>query len=113
MVRKERYEEKEKLRGGNGIVKYYHVLNEDEFNGHGRMYARLVLPQGSSIGWHQHVGETEPYYILKGEGKFTDNDGTVTQIGPGDCCLIEAGQSHSIENTGSEDLELMALIYFE
>ena len=111
MVRKERYEVKEKLRGGEGEVRYYHVLNEEELNGHGRMYARLVLPPGSSIGWHQHVGETEPYYILKGEADFTDNDGTVTAVGPGDCCIIEPDQSHSIVNTGAEDLELMALIY--
>ena len=113
MVRKERYEEKEKLRGGNGIVKYYHVLSEEELNGHGRMYARLVLPPGASIGNHRHEGETEPYYILKGEADFTDNDGTVTRVGPGDCCVIGFGETHSIENVGNEDLELMALIYFE
>ena len=113
MVRKERYEEKEKLRGGEGIVRYYHVLTEEELNGHGRMFAKLVLPPGASIGWHQHVGETEPYYILKGEADFTDNDGTVTHVVPGDCCLIEVGQSHSIANNGDEDVEFMALIYNE
>ena len=113
MVRKERYEEKQNLRGGNGTIRYYHVLEEKEMNGHARMYARLVLPPGASIGWHQHVGETEPYYILKGQAKFTDNDGTETLVGPGDCCIIEVDQYHSIENTGSEDLELMALIYFK
>ena len=113
MVRKERLEVKEHLRGGDGEVKFYHVLGEEELNGHGRLYARLVLTPGSSIGWHQHVDETEPYYIIKGEGDFTDNDGTVTHVVPGDCCIIEVGHSHSIVNTGDEDLELMALIYYK
>ena len=113
MVRKETYSEKENLRGGKGVIRYYHVVSEEELNGHGRLFAKLVIPPGGSIGWHQHVDETEPYYILKGEGDFTDNDGTVTHVGPGDCCIIEVNESHSIENTGDEDLELMALIYYK
>lgn len=81
--------------------------------GHGRLYARIVLPPKSSIGWHQHVGETEPFYILKGEGDFIDNDRSVTRVRAGDVCLIQAGHWHSIENNSDSDLEFMALIYNE
>lgn len=34
-------------------------------------------------------------------------------IGPGDCCIIEVGQYHSIENNSDSDVEFMALIYNE
>ena len=112
MVRKEVTEVKSNLRGGNGDVIFNYVLSEEELAGHGRMYARLVLPPGSSIGWHIHEGETEPYYITAGEGVFTDSDGSEHRVAKGDCCIIEEGCGHSIVNDGTVDLEFMALIYY-
>lgn len=112
MVRKEMVKVVEDLRGGRGIAQIHNIVTEEELNGHGSMYARVVLKPGSSIGYHRHIGNTEPYYILKGEGIFTDNDGTKTVVKPGDCCIIECGQSHGIENASEfEDLEFMALVY--
>ena len=42
-----------------------------------------------------------------------DNDGTRTEIHPGDVCVIEVGQSHAIENPSEEPLEIMALVINE
>ncbi|WP_328598752.1 cupin domain-containing protein [Pseudoramibacter porci] len=61
--------------------------------------------------FHQHIHETEPYYILSGEGTFIDNDQSKTLVHAGDTCTIEPGQWHSMENNSSEDLIFMALIY--
>ena len=114
MVRKESCTVRTKMGGtGVGEVYVYDIISKEEFRGHGRMYAKVVLPPGSSIGWHQHVGETEPYYILSGEGDFTDTDGTVTKVHAGDICTIEVGGWHSLINNGTEDLALIALIYNE
>ena len=77
------------------------------------MFAKIVLHPHSSIGWHQHVGNTEPYYILEGKGIFVDNDGSRSEVGPGDVCYIEVGQSHSLENPTDENLVFIALIYNE
>ena len=112
MVRRERTMEASGLRGGQGPAWVHHVLSKDELMGHGRLYARIVLPPKSSIGWHQHVGETEPYYILKGEGDFIDDDRSVTKVHAGDVCLIQVGHWHSIENNSDSDLEFMALIIY-
>ena len=101
------------MRGGNGDVELEHILAASELNGHGRLYARIRLKPGCSIGYHQHIGDTEPYFILEGHGIFVDNDGSRTEVGPGDVCLIEVGQGHAIENNSSEDLVFMALIYNE
>ncbi len=112
MVRKPELQNREGLGGGNGPARVYHIVRGDDLCGIGRMYARIELPPGSNIGWHQHVDETEPYYILEGEGLFTDNDGTKTKVGPGDVCTIKPGQFHSMENLSEEkDLVFMALIY--
>ena len=113
MVRKERVETKENVRGGNGSIEFHYILTEEELMGHGTMYARVIIKPHSSIGWHQHVGNTEPYYIIKGEGTFIDNDSSKTTVYPGDVCTIEVGQWHSIENNTDEDMEMIALIINE
>ncbi|MFR8684307.1 MAG: cupin domain-containing protein, partial [Enterocloster sp.] len=98
MIRKDNVLEVEHLGGGKGTAYVHHIVSKEELLGHGRLYAKVVLPPGASVGWHQHVHDTEPYYILKGEADFIDNDKSVTKVGPGDCCIIEVGQYHSIEN---------------
>ena len=80
--------------------------------GFGECNAKVVLKPNSSVGWHRHVGETEPYYVLEGEGIFVDDDGSRTKVGPGDVCTILPGQCHAIENASScKDLAFMALIH--
>ena len=114
MVRKPEVKVIEGLRGGKGQVELHHIVSAQELNGHGTMYAMGVLKPGSSIGFHEHIGNTEPYYILKGKGIFTDNDQSRTEVGPGDVCYIEVGQGHALENASEEeDLVFMALIYNE
>ena len=75
MVRKPILQIREGLGNGKGPAEVYHIVPKEDLYGHGRMYAKIVLPAGSYVGWHQHIGETEPYFILEGEGIFTDNDG--------------------------------------
>lgn len=112
MVIKETLQHREAVRGGKGTVDFYHVVPKDMTDDYVHMFAKLVINPASSIGWHQHVGETEPYYILEGEGLFTDNDGTQTVVRPGDVCLIKNGDYHCIENcSDTKPLSLMAVIY--
>lgn len=113
MVRKARVKVEEHLRDGDGTCIMYHGLEKEEFHGHGRVFAKIVIKPHSSIGWHQHVGETEPYYILSGHGIFVDNDKSETLVGPDDVCLIEVGQSHAFINNTDEDVVMMALVYNE
>lgn len=111
MIRKETAQIVPHLAGGKGDAIVYHIQTKDELGKAGRLYARVVLAPGCSVGWHQHKGETEPYYILEGEGTFIDNDGSRTLVGPGDICTIEDGQFHSIENNSSHDLSFIGLVY--
>ena len=113
MVRKTVKATKSQVQGGRGEVEFEHILDKDELNGHGSLYAKICLKPGCSVGYHKHIGNTEPYYILEGHGTFIDNDGTRTEVGPGDVCVIEVGQGHSMENNSDQDLVFMALIYNE
>ena len=97
--------------GGKGEIAVKQLLSGDEFCGKGRLFAHNVIFPGSSIGLHPHQGDFETYYILKGEGVADDN-GVKTPIKAGDVLYTKNGESHSLENTGSENLELIALVLF-
>ena len=99
----------EKAQGGKGEVIFHDWLLPEEAPGHGRVFSKLVLPPGSSIGYHTHEGEFEAYYVVSGEATVDDN-GTKTILHAGDMDLCESGAGHSTENNGTEDLVLMALI---
>jgi len=100
---------RERMREGKGSVEILHVFRKEELKGKVRLFARMRLRKGSSIGYHPHEGEEEIFYILAGEGLVTDND-AVSRVGPGDAVLTGGGGGHSIENQGDEPLELLAAI---
>jgi mannose-6-phosphate isomerase-like protein (cupin superfamily) len=101
---------REGMRGGTGAVQVVHVFRSAELKGgRTRLFARLRLAPGSSIGYHVHEGEEEIFSILSGKGKVTEG-GVVSEVGPGDAVLTGGGGGHSVECIGPEPLEMMAVI---
>lgn len=98
-----------KLRDGRGITTIYHLIEGNELKGKAKLISRLVLEPGASIGVHDHTDDFEVYYILKGEGRVLD-DGFMQPIGSGDVVYTADGESHYLENTGNEQLELLAIV---
>lgn len=113
MVKQVRIAKIDNARGGVGSIEMHHFLEEDEMLSHGTLFAKVVIKPHSSIGWHQHVGNTEPYAIIKGDGVFIDNDESRINVKSGDVCVINVGEYHAIENNTDEDLEMIALVLNE
>ena len=88
------------------------LMEGDEFTGAGRLYNIVTFPPKCSIGYHQHIGESETYYVLKGKGMFND-DGEMKEVGVGDVMYTGPGFSHGLENIGDEDLVIAAFIIFD
>lgn len=84
----------------------------DEMNGKGRLFSILSIPVGGSIGHHQHKGESEVFYVLKGTGEFED-EGEMIPAAPGDILFTPVNGHHALRNTGSEPLDVIALILYE
>ena len=97
--------------GGAGEVSLKALLAGDEFGGKGRVFSHIVVFPESSIGFHQHQGDFETYYILKGEGQVKDN-GVKTAVKAGDVIYTRDGESHGLTNTGGSNLELIALVLY-
>ncbi len=102
-------EVRERMRGGKGSVEITHVFTKDELRGHTRLFARLVLSPGSSIGYHAHENEEEVFSIIRGRALVNDN-GVEKTVEAGDAVLTGGGAGHSIECIGQEPLELLAVI---
>jgi mannose-6-phosphate isomerase-like protein (cupin superfamily) len=102
-------EKRENMRGGTGQVIVRHYLKPEEIKARTRLCAELILPPGASIGQHDHVDEDEIYIIQKGQGLMTDG-GKEFPVAAGDAILTGQGASHSIKNTGTEDLVVTAVI---
>jgi len=102
---------REHLRGGEGGVEMLHFIGKDEMQDKGRLFARLTLAPGASIGEHTHVGDSETFYFLSGSGVYNDN-GTVVPVAAGDVAFAAEGTMHGIVNNGDEDLVFVALILY-
>lgn len=114
MIRKAaqlRHNDEVNLKGGNGVVEIVNFLEATESCGVGRLFAVSIIPPGASIGYHQHQGDFEIYYMLKGQAHVVDN-GVEGILEPGDCMVCYDGDSHSIENRGEEAVEYIALILY-
>lgn len=94
---------------GNGDVFFHDWLLAGEAANHGRVFSKLVVPSGSSIGYHQHIKEFEAIYVLEGVATVNEN-GKEELLYPGDMSLCRDGESHSLTNNGESDLVVIALI---
>ena len=103
---------REQMRGGDGAVTIEELLTPEEMYDKGRLFARLSFEPGASIGHHVHEGEMESFYIVSGEAEVYDN-GELVNVSAGDSVLTQSGEGHSVRNTGSVTLEMIALILFK
>lgn len=98
-----------RVQNGKGMAKMKSLATREELYEHGRLFAHVTLDPGCSIGYHNHVNETEWYYMIKGEGVFNDN-GTEVIMHAGDIGATGYGEYHGMENRSDEPLEFIALI---
>ena len=61
-----------------GTIEKEILLDPKYFNGTNDLFARITLHPGCAVPVHQHLGNNETYYLLKGEGEYTDEDKTLT-----------------------------------
>ena len=88
--------------GGGQTVGYSFFRNVPKL---GLVFRKRALKPGSGIGLHEQK-EDEIYYVLSGTGTMT-LDGKTVHVTPGTAVLTRPGSSHSLRQTGSEDLVIL------
>ena len=115
MIRKAeecKVEYREKMRDGNGTVEITNfITSPEELCSKGRMFSRITLKSGCSIGFHVHETDSELFYILSGSAEYNDN-GEVKTVSAGDVTICPAGTGHGIANNSDETVELIAVIVY-
>ena len=99
------------MKGGDGTVVVTEFVTAAELNNKGRLFANIHLDPGASIGYHVHEGESELFYVVRGEAVYNDN-GTEYPLSVGDTAIVTAGNGHSVANRGTEPVDLIALILY-
>ena len=99
----------EHVNGGAGFITREQLVSSEEVGEACRMYAKISVLPNCEIGYHEHHGETETYYLTKGAGIYNDN-GKEYPVEVGDVTFCADGNGHGIKNTGEEDLVFVALI---
>lgn len=114
MIRKTdecKVEIREHMRDGDGQVRIQNFVDSGELYEKGRLFARLTLEPGCSIGFHVHENDSEIFYFLSGTGEYDDN-GVKKEVHAGDIAICPAGTGHGIRNIGEDTLSIIALIVY-
>ena len=105
-------EYREHMRDGDGTVMLTSFIEgPSELNDKGRLFSKITLEPGCSIGFHIQDKDAELFYIIKGVGEYSDN-GDIQIVTPGDVMICPTGTGHSIANRGDETLEMVAVIVY-
>lgn len=99
----------EHVNGGAGHLLKEALITQQQMGEHCGLFSRVTLEAGCELGYHEHHGETETYYILSGSGIYNDN-GTDVEVEAGDVTFCEDGNGHGLRNCGDDDLSFVALI---
>ncbi len=74
---------------------------------HGRMTLWCLLA-GQHIHPHVHAGD-HYWVVLEGGGDYLAAEQAPVAVGPGTLLIAPAGESHGIENSGSEGLVFVSI----
>ena len=100
-------ETREHMRGGAGAALLTPASKQLPANA--RLFSEIRLAPGASIGYHVHENETEMFLFLEGEGRVMDDDEEIL-VHPGDSMATFSGHGQAVENVGTTDLVLVAVI---
>ncbi len=104
---------REHMKGGEGTVKVTDfILSPDELCGKGRLFGRITLDPGCTIGFHVHEGESELFYVINGPLDYNDN-GEITRVDEGDVMICPPGSGHGLINNTDKTAEVIAVIVYE
>ena len=102
-------EERANMRGGDGTVIMTPAFHAGDYQSEFRVFARMTIPVGASVGYHEHHKEEELYYFLSGTAEYNDN-GEIHTVNAGDATVTRSGQGHAVRNIGNSSVEILAVI---
>ena len=103
--------ERRTIRGshsGKGNIEFSRILSSNDFQTDIDFIDYAVIPPGSSIGFHQHLGNEEFYLILQGKGKMRVGN-KVFYVEPGDLVVNPDGSFHGLKNYSDTKIHIFVV----
>jgi quercetin dioxygenase-like cupin family protein len=85
------------------------------FSRRGMLYSEIEgfesarLAPGAFIAEHVHSRTEEIYFVTRGRGLMTLDGGERFPVEPGDLIMLPRTHSHSLENTGDTEMEIIVV----
>ena len=98
----------ESSHAGEGPVELYEIWAKTDFDSNVDFIDRVVIPPGSSVGYHRHGDNEEMYIVLEGTALMTI-DGEQRRISRGDMILNPAGGEHGLVNDSGKNIDLLVI----
>ncbi len=103
-------EQKANIWGGTGTLELCKVFTPEELGKRANCFNVVTFQPGGSIGLHNHVTDSELYYVLQGELVVVD-DGEEIVLKAGDAIFTGDGGAHSAENRTDQEAKMLAVIF--
>lgn len=97
------------LRGGDGVIRAYNLLEPQELCGKANLCAIMTVEPGCSIGEHPHGPDAELYYMLEGTLEAWD-DGEKIVLNPGDAMFTAQDKTHAVRNVSDKPAKMLAVV---
>ena len=94
--------------GGTGAVDLYEIWENSDFKSDVDFFDRVVVPPGSTVGFHKHGKNEEMYIVLEGTGLMKIENKEIS-VSKGDMILNPVGGRHGLVNNSSENIDLLVV----
>lgn len=94
--------------GGHGPIAFRRMLDQQDFNAPVDFVDFTVIPPGSTIGRHRHVGNDEIYYIVSGRPRVCVDDREM-RLESGSLTVVHDGGCHELVNDTPEPVEILVI----
>lgn len=91
---------------GKGLIQFRRIWTHEDFGTNWLLIDHILMPPGTSIGYHSHERMEECYIILAGSGRMTV-DGETETVFAGDAIPSKLGGSHGLYNHSLENIEII------
>ena len=93
---------------GIGPIEFRRLLDQSEFSSPIDFVDFTIIPPGSTIGMHRHVGNDEIYIIVAGR-PLVAVDGNERRLDPGAIAVVRSGQTHGLINDSSDEVKIFVI----
>jgi quercetin dioxygenase-like cupin family protein len=99
---------REREHGGEGAIWFRRLLSSEEFQSKIDFIDFTIIPPGSSIGRHSHIGNEEAYFISSGS-PILRVQGEEHRLVQGGVAVVHSGQWHELLNDTTQDVRIFVI----